>query len=227
MKTAITILTVLFVIVVTPSVIVALNAPVREVCIDKRPQVASQQIGYELIDLMRREAWVTTDWTLEDYAEFSVPVTALNWIKNQPRDGSASRASVLRSPGCERDGQFTFMNTFGREFFHIADVTRAGLGHGPNGTITEAAVFKYHRLQFDAGQTVSILVSPQGDRFIRVNRTAGQPVGEPVGVPALPKDWELHEQTLDRSRQVDLFGEVRVLRLRNGTSYQGPIEVRW
>lgn len=223
MKTAITILTVLFAIVVTPSVIAALNTPVREVCVERRPQVASQRIGYELIDLMRRQAWVTTDWTLEDYAEFSPPVTALNWIKNEPRVGSASRASVLRSPGCERDGQFTFMHTFGREFFHIADLTSAGQHDGTNGTIIEAAVLKYHRLQFDAGQTVSILVSPHGHRYIRVNRSAG----EPVGAPALPKDWELHEQTLDRPLQVDLFGEVRVLRLHNGASYQRSLEARW
>lgn len=223
MKTAITILTVLFAIVITPSVIAAMNARVRDVCIDRRPQVASQRIGYELIDLMRREAWVTTDWTLEEYSEFSPPVTALNWIKNEPRVGYASRTSVLRSPGCKRDGQFTFWQGFDREFFHIADVIGAGQRHGTGGAIIEAAVLKHHRLQFDAGQTVSILVSPQGDRFIRVNR----PAGEPVAASSLPDGWQLEVRTLDRLKQVDLFGEVRVLRLRDGASYQGPLGADW
>ena len=223
MKTAPAALTVLSMIVVAVGVIAAFGAPAREVCIEQRPQTASQRVGFELIDLMRREAWVTTNWTLEDYAAFSPPVTALNWIKNEPRVGSASRTTALRSPGCERDGQFTFMHDYGREFFHIADVTRAGGRHGPNGEISEAAVHKYHRLEFDAGQTVSLLVAPNGDRFIGVNR----PVGEAKVRPALPEGWELLDRELEESRRVDLFGEVRVLRLQNGASYQGPLGTDW
>jgi hypothetical protein len=223
MKTAIVTLTVLSMVVVAPGVIAALSAPVREVCIARPPQTASQQIGFELIDLMRRQAWVTTNWTLEAYANFSPPYAALNWIKNEPRVGFASSASVLRSPGCKQDGQFTYMNRFDRMFFHIADVTRAGWSHGPNGEIFEAAVHKYHRLEFDAGQIVSILVTPNGDRFIGVNR----PVGEAKARPALPEGWELLDRELEGSRRVDLFGEVRVLRLQNGASYQGPMGTDW
>ena len=219
MKTGIAVLTALSAV----GAIMAVTTPARELCVEQRPHTASQRIGFELIDLMRREAWVTTNWTLEDYAAFSPPVTALNWIKNEPRLGSASRASVLRSPGCEQDGQFTFMNRFDRTFFHIADVTRAGGRHGPNGEISEAAVLKYHRLEFDAGQTVSILVAPEGDRFLGVNR----PIVEAKAPPALPEGWELLDRELERSRRVDLFGEVRVLRLPNGASYQGPLGADW
>jgi hypothetical protein len=223
MKKAIAALSVLSMIVVAPGLLAALSAPAREVCVAKHPQMASQRIGFELIDLMRRQAWVTTNWTLDAYAHFSPPYTALNWVKNEPRVGFASNASVLRSPGCEQDGQFTFMNRFDRTFFHIADVTHAGGRHGPNGEISEVAVHKYHRLEFDAGQIVSILVAPNGDRFIGVNR----PVGEAKVSPGLPEGWERLDRELEGSRRVDLFGDIRVLRLQNGASYQGPIGADW
>jgi hypothetical protein len=223
LRTAVATLMVLSIIFVPPSVIAALSKPAREVCIAKRPETAPQRIGYELIDLMRREAWVTTDWTLDDFEDFTPPITALNWFKNEPRVGSASRASVLRSPGCEQDGQFTFTYRYGRFFFHIADITGAGWRHGPNGEISEARVQKHHRLEFDAGQTVAILVAPWGDQFVNVNR----PIWVSATAPSVPEGWELRDRTLDESWRVDLFGETRVLRLQDGSSFQGPLGVGW
>lgn len=191
----------------------------REVCVQRTPETAGQNVGYELIDLMRREAWVTTDWTLEAYAEFSPGVTALNWLKNDPRLGYAAQATVLRSPGCDADGEFTYQTMFGRTFFHIADITGATGGHLANGALTEGAVIKHHRLEFEADQSVLFLVSPSGESFVRVNR----PIDASAGDNALSEGWVLQELTLASAWQADLIGEVRVLRLDDGTSYQGPI----
>jgi hypothetical protein len=199
--------------------IVAVSADGREVCVPRAPETAGQDVGYELIDLMRREAWVTTDWTLEAYADFSPGLTALNWLKNDPRLGYAARATVLRSPGCDADGEFTYQTMFGRTFFHIADITGATGGDLTNGALTEGAVIKHHRLEFEADQTVSFLVSPAGESFVRVNR----PIDTSAGDNALPEGWVLQELRLASAWQADLIGEVRVLRLDDRTSYQGPI----
>ncbi len=199
--------------------IVAAGADGREVCVRRVPETAGQDVGYELIDLMRREAWVTTDWTVDAYTEFSPGLAALNWLKNDPRQGFAARAMVLRSPGCAADGEFTYQTMFGRTFFHIADLKNLGGSDLTNGALTEGGVIKHHLLEFDAGQTVSFLVSPAGESFVRVNR----PIATGQGQSDLPEGWVLRDLNLTNPWQADLIGEVRVLRLDDGTSYQGPI----
>jgi len=196
----------------------AASAPKREACVTRSPDKGAHRVAYELIDLLRRQAWVTTDWTLEEYSDFSPGLTSVNWIKNDPRVGTADQTSVLRSPGCANDGEFTYVHMFGRDFFHIADLVRLGHGLG-DGAIRGASVTKYHRLQFDPGQVVSILSSPGGERFIRVNG----PVGVASTKPEVPLGWTLQDLNTEETWQVDLLGEVRVLRLKDGTSYQGPI----
>jgi hypothetical protein len=162
---------------------------------------------------------VTTDWTLEAYADFSPGLTALNWLKDDPRLGYAAQARVLRSPGCAADGEFSYQTMFGRTFFHIADIAGpAGRGL-TNGALSEGAVIKHHLLEFEADQTVSFLVSPAGESFVRVNR----PIDASPRDNALPEDWVLLDLELDSAWQADLIGEVHVLRLDDGTSFQGPI----
>ncbi len=198
---------------------IAVSADGREICVAREPETAGQDVGYELIDILRREAWVTTDWTVDAYAEFSPGITAPHWLKNDPRQGYAARAIVLRSPGCAADGEFTYQTMFGRTFFHIADLTSLGGGDLTNGALTEASVAKHHSLEFDAGQTVSFLVSSSGERFVRVNR----PINASHGEQELPEGWGLEDVSLGTPWRADLIGEVRILRLGDGTSYQGPI----
>lgn len=199
--------------------VIAVGADGRKICVARAPETAGQDVGYEFIDILRREAWVTTDWTVDAYADFSPGITALNWLKNDPRQGYAARAIVLRSPGCTADGEFTYQTMFGRTFFHIADLTSLR-GEGlTNGALTEASVAKHHRLEFEAGQSVSFLVSPSGERFVRVN----QPIDASQGEQGLPEGWVLQDVNLRTPWRADLIGEVHVLRLGDGTSYQGPI----
>lgn len=201
--------------------IVEFGAVEREVCTPRVPETAGQNVGYELIDLARREAWVTTDWSVDGFAAFSPGLAAMNWIKNDPRQGVAARTRVLRSPGCEVDGEFTHQTMFGRGFFHIADITEIWADEFAQGALKEVRVKKHHRLEFDAGQTVSFLVSPKGDSFVLVNR----PVGASLGEQALPEGWAQQDMTLMAPWNADLIGDVAVLRLENGASYQGPIDL--
>ena len=199
--------------------VIAVGADGRKICVARAPETAGQDVGYELIDILRREAWVTSDWTVDAYADFSPGITALNWLKNDPRQGYAARAIVLRSPGCTADGEFTYQTMFGRTFFHMADLTSLAGGDLTNSALTAASVAKHHRLEFDAGQTVSFLVSPSDERFVRVNR----PIDSSQGEQELPEGWALEDVSLGTPWWADLIGEVRVLRLGDGTSYQGPI----
>ncbi len=190
------------------------------VCVSTSLQKTEQSIGYELIDVVRRQAWITTDWTLHEYGEFKPGLTQLNWIKNVPRAGLGARMTVLRSPDCANDGEYTIQTKFGRSFFHIANIVSVGRRHGDNKELVEASVFKYHRLEFDADQTVSLLLSPGGDHFVLVN----QPVALKEHRPELPHGWSITDVTLDGPWKADLFGHVRVLRTTDGASYQGPVE---
>lgn len=199
--------------------IVAVGAGGREVCVARAPDTAGQHVGYELIDILRREAWVTTDWTVEDYAEFSPGIAAPNWLKNDPRQGFAARTAFLRSPGCPADGEFTFDTLFGRTFVHVADLTSLKGNDLTNGALTEASVNKHHKLEFDAGQIVSFLVSPEGGGFVRVNG----PINARHGVQDPPDGWGLQDVALAAPWHIDLIGDVAVLRLENGVSYQGPV----
>ena len=198
--------------------IVAVGTDGREVCVKQTPETAGRDVGYELIDILRREAWVTTDWTVDAYAKFSPGITAPHWIKNDPRQGYAARTAFLRSPGCAADGEFTFQTMHGRRFIHVADLTGLRGDELTGGALVEASVNKHHRLAYDAGQTVSFLLSPSGERFVRVNR----PIDASHDAQSVPMGWSLREMTLTDPWHADLIGDVAVLRLENGVSYQGP-----
>jgi len=192
----------------------------RDHCVRTAPDTAGQAVGFELIDLIRREAWVTTDWSVEAFATFSPGLTAPHWFKNDPRQGHAQHAIVLRSPGCSNDGEFTYRSMYDRTFFHIADITRLSGAGLTGGALVEATVIKHHRLAFEGGGGVTFLVSPDGDHFVGVNR----PVDQSTAPITLPDGWVLIELRLDQDWQADLVGEVNVIRLQDGASYQGPIE---
>lgn len=195
------------------------NQPAAKICVAEKPVIGEQRIGYELIDLMRGEAWVTLDWTLEKYSDYSLGVASWNWIKNEPRLGYGTRASILKSPGCENDGEFTYQHMHGRTFFHIADITDFGFTHGENNEIRGATVRKHHRLEFELGQTVTFLVSPDQNYFVRVNR----PVGTDEKAPKLPEAWSMQDFELKSAWQAELFEHVQVYQVQNGTSFQGPV----
>lgn len=197
----------------------ASNQPTYRVCVSERPKIGQQKTGYELIDFIRGEAWVTLDWTLEDYSNYSLGITSLNWFKNAPRISSSARASILKSPDCENNGEFTYQHMHGRSFFHIADIKGIGTTYGENDEIQGANVKKYHKLEFDPGQTVMFLVSPENDYFVRVN----SPVRTGENDAELPEAWTIQEFDLESAWQVELFEEVQVYQVKDGTSFQGPV----
>jgi hypothetical protein len=176
--------------------------------------------GYELIDLRGGRVWLTTEWTRDEYADFSLPLSWTFWRKNDPRVGLPDQSRFLRSPGCESDGQFNYMYAFDREFLQVV---RLGKIHRPrdgSGLIRRIELEKHHVLTFSAGRIVSILENPAGEQFILVSRS----VDRHTDTPTLPDSWTLTERLLTESLQVNLIGNVSVLRLDNEDSYQGPLK---
>jgi hypothetical protein len=197
----------------------------RETCIRRAPEFVLDrtqgEIGYELIDLWRGEAWATRDWTPEAFAAFSPPLPT--WLQNDPRVSYAADTDVLRSPGCDNDGEFSYLTAFGREFLHVADVVGRVRSREMQPLLQEARVEKHHRVTFAAGDDVIVLEAPDGTGYVRLNR----PLDWAETPMALPAGWSFENVTLDAPRDVDLIGPVRVLRMADGTSYQGPLGPEW
>ncbi len=191
----------------------------RDGCIDRAPQRGQKQLtGYELIDIARGEVWVTADWAPETFADFSLPRLWVTWLKNDPRVTVADTKRFLKSPGCSLEGQFTYMQAFGRDFFQVVQLKQRRMKADDEGLIRKVLLEKYHLLGYAKGKTVSLLNSPAGDRYILVATTLNR-----TSEPTIPPGWSLTTHLLAEDLQVELFGDVEVLRLDNEDSYQGPL----
>ena len=192
----------------------------REHCVARDPSLERRDAGYELIDLKGRGVWLTTEWTPEGYADFSLPLAWMFWRKNDPRVGLPDQSRFLRSPGCESDGQFSFMQAFDREFLQVVRLKKIRQPKDGFGLVRRIELEKYHVLTYAAGRTVNILENPAGEQFISVSRS----LDRRTDTPTLPDGWTLTERLLTESLQIDLLGDVSVLRLDNEDSYQGPLQ---
>ncbi|MHC4310605.1 MAG: hypothetical protein ACYSSN_11720 [Planctomycetota bacterium] len=189
----------------------------REPCVSFEPDFSGGEAGYELIDLLNKEVWVTSDFTAEEYAEFSPP---LLWIKNDPRITMGDRQSeFLRSPGCSEPGQFTFMRAFDKNFLKVVQLVSMNTPVDSQGLIRRTELEKYHLLTYSAGSTVYILHNLTGERFIGVSRS----VDRSSDTFTLPEGWTLTSHVLSTELTVELSGNVSVLRTDNEDSYQGPL----
>ena len=188
----------------------------RESCVSQEPDFSEGEAGYELFDLQHKEVWLTLDFTAQEYAEFSPPFL---WVKNDPRVGVADKAEFLRSPGCSDEGQFTYMQAFDKEFLNVVRFMEMNVPTDTQGLIRMIKLEKYHLLTYFSGRTVNILQSPTGERYIEVSRS----VDRLSDTFTLPEGWTLTEQYLETDLQVELSGNVSVLRTDNEDSYQGPL----
>jgi hypothetical protein len=188
----------------------------REVCVPLAPDFEGSGPGYELIDIVRREVWATRDWLPEEFTEFS---PSLRWQKNDPRIPLHDGGRFLRSPGCVKDGQYSYMRAFDRHFLKVVELNSMPRPVDDRGLIRRTELEKYHVLYFAAGRTVSMLQSPTGQRFISVSKS----LDRSLVAPSIPDSWTLTEELLTEELEVNLTGKVSVLRLQNEDSYQGPL----
>jgi haloalkane dehalogenase len=176
----------------------------------------SKKVGYELIDLLHKEVWATGDFTAEEYDTFSPP---LLWIKNDPRVMMADTAEFLQSPGTNNPGEFTYIWKFEKLFLKVVQLIKMNKPADSEGFIRQTELEKYHLLTYNSGRNISILENPNGERFIEVSRS----VNRSSETFTIPEGWTLTTQELQTELQVELTGNVIVLRTDNEDSYQGPL----
>jgi len=190
----------------------------RESCVSREPVLEGGEAGYELLDLMNKEVWLTLDFTAQEYAEFSPPVL---WQKNQPRVSMSDSqgGEFLRSPGCTDPGLYTYLQAWDKEFLNVVKLITIYEPVDEQGLIRETTLEKYHVLTYAAGSTVYVLHNPDGERFIGVSRD-GDRTSDTF---TLPDGWFLTTHVLASEIVVDLSGIVSNLRTENEDSFQGPL----
>lgn len=206
-------------LVVTLSAFMGCAKGDRETCVQRPPEFEGEGPGYELIDLTRGGVWATRDWTPEAYAELSFPLAWKLWRKNDVRVSLVDRGEFRRSPGCEADGLFSYMQAFDRDFVQVVRLINKNQSADEQGLIRKIELEKHHILYFAAGRPISVLRSPEGEEYIGVSRTLNQTSAKPT----LPAGWSLDRRAPSDQLHVELVGRVQVLRLDNEDSYQGPL----
>lgn len=192
----------------------------RDLCSPNSPDfdAIKKGTGYEIINLVDREVWATSNWTPKEFAGFSFPIIWSLWFKNDPRIPLADGGQFTRSPGCE-DGQYNYMKAFDRRFFQVVRLIKINRSLDDQDLIRKTELEKYHIVRYSPGRTVSILRSPTGKRYIGVSRS----LDRSTDTPTLPEGWTVKEVVLTEELRIYLSGNVDVLRLDNEDSYQGPL----
>ena len=188
----------------------------RDVCVMREPDLKSENGFFELIDLRRREVWGTPHFETAEYEAFNAP---LLWLKNDPRGGFMDESGFGRSPGCEHNGEFTYRRMYDREFLLVVEIDSINNPLDDDGYLMESTLEKYHQLTYNAGSTLYILNSPEGDRYIGVS----QAFERTDDTPTLPEGWVLTKHLLAKEFYYELYGDMSILRTDNFDSYQGPL----
>ncbi|MEM8490556.1 MAG: haloalkane dehalogenase [Pseudomonadota bacterium] len=180
-----------------------------------------EQLGFEILEIKAEDeiiVWISTEITKAEFEALDLPE---GWIKNQPREVESSSGSFLRSPDATEDGPLIEAELFGYQWYHNATIIEANIELDDEGLLQAASISKFHTVTFDAGSTLTLLVSPTGDRYVRLTRD----VGRSSDIPTLPAGWSLIEQVLPQSLTVTLPNPTLNIRADNQDSFQGPLMI--
>jgi hypothetical protein len=186
---------------------------------DTDEDASAPRVGFEILQIVGPSeivVWLGLDLTLEDFNALAVPQ---GWFKNQPRESEPDGASFARSPDATVDGEFTDAEHFGHMWRHNATVIEANTPLDDEGLLRLNRIAKLHEVRFNAGRTLFVLVSPEGERFVRISRDAGRT----SEVPTLPSDWQLVEHVIAEELVFDLPNPTLNIRCDNEDSFQGPV----
>jgi hypothetical protein len=186
-----------------------------------RAQENNARIGFEILQLKSLNSlivWATADITKEEFDALDLP---LGWFKNQLREAEADEGTFSNSPG-QDPGTYVDKELFGFKWRHVATVNRFGRPLHGRGRLRSSLVTKSHLVQFDAGRTLTLLVSPKGEVYPRISRDANR-ANE---LPNLPRGWKLVEDTIDEPLRILLPDQTLVIRADNQDSFQGPVDLK-
>jgi hypothetical protein len=180
---------------------------------------APKKVGFEILQMTptgQMTVWLGQGITRDEFDALTVPT---GWIKNQPRETDPDGGSFARSPDATVDGQFTDAEHFGFTWRHNATVLEANVPLDPQGLLRKNTIAKFHTLTYRAGKTLAVLVSPQGEAYVRVSRDANRT----VETPTTPADWRLVAHPLQEELTVVLPNPTINIRCDNEDSFQGPV----
>jgi hypothetical protein len=180
---------------------------------------SSPHIGFEILEIQSPNsirAWISSDITQEQFDALELPA---GWMKNQPREGDPDSSRFYRSPEAAVEGEFLEEELFGFSWWHSATVIQPNIPLDEHGLLTGSTVAKYHEVTFNAGTTITVLFSPEGDPYVRIGRDANRTSDE----PSIPNLWRLVEYTTPDQLVIKLLEETLVIRTDNEDSFQGPV----
>jgi len=175
--------------------------------------------GFEILD--RREdgtieVWMTVAITEEQFGALQLPP---NWFKNQPRGGGGpDDGRFYGSPG-SADASMVIAEHFGYEWAHVATIVQVGVPVDGEGLLFGNLIAKEHEVTYDAGTTVPVLVSPEGEVYPLVSRDARRSTDE----APIPSGWKIVNHTFTEDFTTRLPNPTLNIRTQNQDSYQGPV----
>jgi hypothetical protein len=176
-------------------------------------------VGFEILQIKSPKeivVWLGTDLTRQEFDALKLP---LGWFKNQPREPDADSGRFFRSPNAGASGEFTDEEHFGHTWRHNATVLEANTRLDEEGLLRRTLVAKFHEATFLAGKSVYILISPDGEYYLRISRDADRSAER----PRLPTGWRLASHVLKRDLVVRLPNPTVNIRADNQDSFQGPV----
>jgi hypothetical protein len=176
-------------------------------------------VGYEILQIVSANeilVWLCRELTREEFDAIELPQ---GWFKNQPRESDPDAGSFARSPGASTDGYFTDKEHFGYLWRHNATVIESNTTVDDQGLLRLNRISKFHTVTFFAGRTLKVLVSPQGDQYVRITRDSDRLTDEPT----LPSDWKLVNYVTKEELTIQLPNPTDNIRADNEDSFQGPI----
>ena len=177
------------------------------------------RVGFEILEIQSPNSirvWINTDMTQQEFDEIQLPQ---GWFKNQPREGEPDASQFYRSPGAAEEGEFVVEEHFGHIWTHNATVIQSNIPIDDQGLLTGSIINKYHEVTFNAGGTITVLFSCEGDPYVRISRDVNRVSDE----PSIPDLWILVEYTTLEQLVFQLPEETLVIRADNEDSFQGPV----
>ncbi len=177
------------------------------------------RVGFEILQIKSRHemiVWLGLDITREEFEALKLP---LRWFKNQAREVEPNAGRFAHSPGVTTNGNFTVEEHFGHTWRHVATVIKTGIKMDEKGLLKGNKIEKYHEVTFKAGRTVNMIISPDGERYVRISRDTGRESDQPT----IPRTWQQVDTLIEDAWNIPLPNPTLNIRGDNEDSFQGPV----
>jgi hypothetical protein len=181
------------------------------------------RVGFELVEIKSVDSilvWTNDEALTQDEFD-SIQITS-EWRKNEPREGDPDGSTFFRSPDATENGVFTRKELFGFQWLFNAQIVEQNVALPSNeeALLNGRYIAKYHQVRYNEGKTIYVLISPDGEEYIRVSRDANRSTDTPI----IPESWNIEERILENELIIDLPNPTLNIRAENNQdSFQGPI----